>query len=439
MFRGINLVDTPVSSSFELVDEVPGVDSGRFLEKLQAQVKDLAGQYESEPAAAFLLGFQAATLLRARCVYFSLGRDSLLLQVRVQEQPSLECTQEGFWEGVGLPSWQKSLRRALLLLQAQGWREPCLQLEGPRTVWKFTFQGTRPVVETSNQPTPFEHWRLSLKASFRRGWWNPRAAATRQRVQIQESLLARLALSTVPWKLDNSYVVRPCPGSVLGGNWLAEGWDLQSDSPGFAVLSPLIHPSRNLYLGQQSLKTRCGPVDFGVSHRVFWGVSEQDLQFEGSPGLRFTYFRQHVSKLSFEDAPIFVQWRKNADGFLIEELVSLKGAGQFCLPDDPSEPFWPHEVRDTWGRASPHWKVSRWLGLPQLEKSTGQIFYVRDGILLDPIEVSSPLAYQAIVARESLITDFSGLKPERPVDFEEDRLWAESRALELRRLLQVEA
>lgn len=419
----------------QFVDDQKVTSTLDFLSELQTQVKLIASHYEDQPAVPFLLSFQAAVLLKARSVQVHLGRDWVQLQARVHEQPSLVCSQQGFWQDTQAPGWQKKLRRALLLLQAQGWRDPFLQIEGPKTVWKFTFQGGKPKVESSPQPTAFEHWRVSLRASFKRTWWNPRAAAAKQRAELQQELGHRLSLSPVVWRFDGASSHRPAPESIPSvspghtGPWLAEALQLSQEQNAFAVLSPLIRAAGQLTVAGEVFKSPASPSTIASQQRAFLEVARSDLKLEGGKGTRFTYFRQFSGRIDNSDAALFAQWKEGEGGLLLEELYSLIDGRKFCISEELDAPYWSHDIRDAWGRTALHLRVGRWLGLPtQVPASKGGlIFYYQDGVLLNPIEVrDAKYPYRCILARGDVATDFSGLNPELPPNFAEDCQWADA-------------
>ena len=247
-------------------------------------------------------------------------------------------------------------------------------------------------------------------------------------------------LSPVVWRFDGASTHRPAPEAIPAvasghaGPWLAEALQLSQEQDAFAILSPLIRAAGQLGVASEVFQSPLSPGTLASKHRTFLEVALSDLKLEGGKGTRFTYFRQFASRIDSGDAALFAQWKEGEGGFSLEELYSLVGGRKFCIPEDLDAPYWSHDVRDTWGRAAPHLRVARWLGLPPQAsgRKGGLIFYYQDGVLLNPIEVGEAVyPYRCILARGDVATDFSGLNPELPSDFARDCQWADGVAKQL--------
>jgi hypothetical protein len=72
----------------------------------------------------------------------------------------------------------------------------------------------------------------------------------------------------------------------------------------------------------------------------------------------------------------------------------------------------------------PSLRVERWLGLRADPQGRSLLCYVQDGVLLDPVPVDTHFpGTVAILARSSVPTDFSLLRPREGPDFTDDLVW----------------
>lgn len=378
----------------------------KFSVDLDAQARKVARYQSDRPALWLLKLVQAAVASGAPEVRIQLKKHTMEAQFQPAEPGRCLEFQES-----NLPAWVEHLR--LALLAALSLRSNALELRwggqiqhghgGPEV---FQGEGIRLWLRRRNRPFwPFRDQELA---------------------DIHRSLALHCAHCPIPIRLDaralNQFHVESSPGiptfpgrrvmneTAATYTWLAERSWFSEGTGHFPTACPALRPSRILGLGQESLE----PSDFWFPCRSCRHILETDLRVHQHPlPATVDVSSRIVLEVQYSTPP-----DRTRDRFTgIRSLDSC----DFALPQFSS--LFPGI-----GLKLPAMACRRWLGLAALGEGPGRIFYLRDGVLLEPVAAGSAFgATTALIADSAVVTDLSQLKVIEDETVEADRQWLLSR------------
>ena len=385
----------------------------KFTLDLEAQARKIC-RYQSETPALWLLKLvQAAVASGAPEVRIQLKRNTLEGRFLPGEQGRcLKLHDEN------QPVWVGHLRLALLAalsLQASavelGWGDQILYRHG--------------------EPEEYQGQEIRLWVRRRRRSFWPFGDA--ELSNIHRSLSLHCAHCPIPIRLDSRVLnlsnLESSPGiptfpgrramneTAATYTWLAERSWFSEGKGHFPLACPALRPSRILCLAGNSLVE---PSEFWFPcpscHHVL--ETAQGLHQHSLPGIVDDRSRI-VLEVQYSTPP-------DGSGARFTGIRSLDSS-DFALTQF-SAPF------SGIGMKLPAMACRRWLGLAALGQGPGRLFYVRDGVLLEPVSAPSAFgATTAVIADSSVATDLSQLKVIEEETVQADRQWL---ALEEERLFE---
>ncbi|MBT9588736.1 hypothetical protein IV102_35705 [bacterium] len=225
---------------------------------------------------------------------------------------------------------------------------------------------------------------LLLPARQKQGWRSRLVAevAWRARMSVTDVIVDHGLVSS--GLADGLELSEPSTTGLVP--WLAEQVTL---GEGFGLASPVRRPARRVYGGTRWLQARSPAFQVIVSR--FTGLPDVDWQSVLEPG-----------GTAFADRSCCVQ---SVPTLQATGLPALDKVRLFYCPDS-AHFLLPPARPGSW----PRLKVNRWLGLGG-GVEPGRLFYVQDGLLLDPISTQRlALGVVACVADSEVETDLTFLR-----------------------------
>ena len=385
----------------------------KFSVDLEAQARKLS-LYQSERPALWLLKLvQAAVASGAPEVRIQLKKNTL--EARFLPGEPRRCLE---LQAANQPAWVEHLRLALLAALS-------LQASALELCW-----GSQ-VLHRHGEPDDYQGQEMRLWVRRRRRSFWPFGDA--ELANIHRSLAVHCAHCPIPIRLDsrglNLSNLESSPGipTFPGGRamnetastytWLAECSWFSEGKGHFPLACPVRRPSRILCLTRESLE----PSEFWFPCQSCRHVLETEQRVHQHPLLGAV---DDSSRIVLE-----VEYSTPSDGSgaCFTGIRSLDSC-DFALPQFPA-PF-----RGI-GMKLPAMACRRWLGLAALGQGPARIFYVRDGVLLEPVFAPSAFGATTVVIADSAVaTDLSQLKVVEDETVEADREWL---ALEEKRLFEL--
>jgi hypothetical protein len=385
----------------------------KFSVDLEAQARKIARYQSDRPGLWLLKLVQAAVASGAPEVRIQLKKHTLEARFLPGEPGRpLEL------QGANQPVWVEHLRLALLA---------ALSLQATALELRWGSQ----ILHRQGEPDDYQGQEVRLWVRRRsRSFWPFRDA---ELASIHRSLAIHCAHCPIPIRLDarslNLLQLESSPGILTfpGGRvmnetaatytWLAERSWFSEGKGHFPLACPALRPSRILCLTRESLE----PSGFWFSCQSCRHVLETDLSVHQHP---LPGVAQDSSRIVLEVQYSTPPNQKNARFTGIGCLDS----SDFALPQF-SAPF------PGIGLNLPAMACRRWLGLAALGQGPARIFYLRDGVLLEPVGAPSAFgATTAVIADSAVVTDLGQCKVVEDETVEADRQWL---ALEEERLFQL--
>lgn len=403
-------------------------EGNRFTLDLAGQAARMAQYQNREPALWLLKAVQAAVAARSPEVRIQLTRNTLDVRFQAASPPDLKD---------GATGYSRHLRLALQSALSQ--QPPALTLSYGHSI--LYSLGSSPVATTPGL-------RLHLRRPPR-PWWS---FSDSQLAAIHRTLTWRCALCPIPVWLDGRRINLPAPEKIpsLGSrtcptnwgegavnyHWLAERSWLAPTGDAFALGCPANRPGTRIVVSDKGAWD--SPHIYSVQQL---NPASLYLHLESEAEVQQVEVSQDQLALprpSLVSPPLLAGAAAQRDWTRVIPLAfdtarfESSGSNQVVqfyskvtyLNLDPTPQT---SLQTAYGPLKLRLSTmacSRWLGLAAHSDSPGGLYYIQDGILLDPIESGARFGgTTALVADPQVETDLSQLTVIQDARLEADRTW----------------
>ena len=402
-------------------------EGNRFTLDLAGQAARMAQYQNREPALWLLKAVQAAVAARAPDVHIQLTRDTLDVRFRAASPPDLQD---------GATGYSRHLRLALQSALSQ--QPPALTLSyGHSLLYSL---GSSPVATTPGL-------RLHLRRQPR-PWWS---FSDSQLAAIHRTLSWRCALCPIPVWLDGRRINLPVPEKIpsLGSrtcptnwgegavnyHWLAERSWLAPTGDAFALHCPASRPGMRIVVsGKEAWDS---PHIYSVQQL---NPASLYLHLESQAEVQQVEIGQDqltLPKRGLLNPPLLAGAAAQLDWTRVIPLafdtVRFDSGSNHVIEFYSKvtylnlDPTLQTSLQTTYGPLElplATMACSRWLGLAANGETPGGLYYIQDGILLDPIESGARFGgTTALVADPQVETDLSQLTVIQDARLAADRNW----------------
>lgn len=412
---------------------------GKFELDVVGQARKLALYQNETPSLYLLKGIQAAVACKSADVSIRVGRTAVELEF---SPVHLEFNVERLFVQDHPDHAAGHLKQMLMAAMAAQPQECCLTVcgNGFRQVWHWK-RGEQPAHESkpwSNEPT---------RVSFRvvpphQSWWKALMPSPFL-AQLRKEVPRRCMFSPIPVFLDSRVVNNPYPEKLVDcaepvpfgeerareASWRAEHLWLrtQGELESLSLAYPLARGAGNVRVQSRLFKgiRTGGHMEIQEESALTW--IDGDLVDEVNGG-EMSLEAKAYSATSPE--PDFGGRGYLGFGFDLEKSGSDRNRFVYCSRLRYLGGIRGVHLRDIATVTSalkwslPAVRLGRWLGVMKNPRGLSQIFYVQDGVLLNPVTVTSAaVGTTALIAVSELKTDLSFLNVVVDEVVEADTAW----------------